>query len=170
MDFYDEWGLWEEDIKMFLNTIKDKEQRTFTASFYFRCSSDPATLFAKTLLKMAKQSQNKGLVSIEVKPCQYLDTTRDIIFFNLPFCDAVGLWDYIKSARLGRKADSSTDIPRSFHARTGAEPFKISRWCVISSRILPGKAGRRRPLSKPFTSLCGTWSVLARRSPSSTAS
>ena len=34
-DFYDKWGLWEEDIKMFLNTIKDKGQRTFTASFYF---------------------------------------------------------------------------------------------------------------------------------------
>jgi hypothetical protein len=55
-DFYDEWGLWEEDIKMFLNTIKYKEQRTFTTSFYFRCSGDPTTLFAKTLLKMAKQS------------------------------------------------------------------------------------------------------------------
>jgi hypothetical protein len=23
-DFYDEWGLWEEDIHMFLNTIKDR--------------------------------------------------------------------------------------------------------------------------------------------------
>ena len=64
-DFCDDWGLWEEDIKMFLNTTKDKGQRTFTASFYFRCSSDPAALFAKTLLKMAKQSQHKGSVSIE---------------------------------------------------------------------------------------------------------
>ena len=61
-DFYDEWGLWEEDIRMFLNTIKDKGQR------------------AKTLLKMAKQSQHKGTVSIERKPCQHLDTTRDIIY------------------------------------------------------------------------------------------
>ena len=90
-DFYNEWGLWEEDIKMFLNTIKDKGQRTFTASFYFRCSGDPAALFAKTHLKMAKQSQHKGIVSIKLKPCQYLDTTRDIIFFNLPFCNAVCL-------------------------------------------------------------------------------
>jgi hypothetical protein len=74
-DFYDEWGLWEEDIRMFLNTIKDKGQRTFQASFYFRCSGDPDSLFAKTLLKMAKQSQHKGTVSIERKPCQHLDTT-----------------------------------------------------------------------------------------------
>jgi hypothetical protein len=73
--FYDEWGLWEEDIRMFLNTIKDKGQRTFQASFYFRCSGDPDALFAKTLLKMAKQSQHKGTVSIERKPCQHLDTT-----------------------------------------------------------------------------------------------
>jgi hypothetical protein len=74
-DFYDEWGLWEEDIRMFLNTIKDKGQHTFQASFYFRCSGDPDLLFAKTLLKMAKQSQHKGTVSIERKPCQHLDTT-----------------------------------------------------------------------------------------------
>ena len=68
-DFYDEWGLWEEDIKMFLNTIKEKGQRSFSASFYFRCSGDPEALFAKTLLKMAKQSSHKGTVAIEVKPC-----------------------------------------------------------------------------------------------------
>jgi hypothetical protein len=74
-DFYDEWGLWEEDIRMFLNTIKDKGQRTFEASFYFRCSGNPDALFAKTQLKMAKQSQHKGTVSIERKPCQHLDTT-----------------------------------------------------------------------------------------------
>jgi hypothetical protein len=53
---------------------------------------------------MAKQSQHKGSVLIEWKPCQYLDTTRDIIFFNLPFCDAVGLWDYIKLALIGEKS------------------------------------------------------------------
>ena len=31
-DFYDEWGLWDEDIKMFLNTIKDKGQQTFNCT------------------------------------------------------------------------------------------------------------------------------------------
>ncbi len=90
-DFYDEWRLWEEDIGMFLNTIKDKGQRILQASFYFRCSGDPDALFAKTLLKMAKQSQHKGTVSIKRKPYQHLDTTQEILFFNLPFCDAVGL-------------------------------------------------------------------------------
>ena len=74
-DFYNDWGLWDEDIKMFLNTIKDKGQRSFTASFYFRCSGDPEALFAKTLLKIAKQTHHKGNVSIELKPCQHLDTT-----------------------------------------------------------------------------------------------
>ena len=123
-DFYDKWGLWEEDIKMFLNTIKDKGQRTFTASFYFRCSSDPATLFAKTLLKMAKQSQHKGLVSIEVKPCQYLDTTRDIIFFNLPFCDAVGLRDYIKSALIGEKSRLIHRYPTKFPRKDWGRAFQ----------------------------------------------
>jgi len=103
-DFYDKWGLWEEDIRMFLNTIKDKGQRTFQASFYFRCSSDPDALFAKMLLKMEKQSQHKGTVSIERKPCQHLDTTRDIIFFKLPFCDAVGLRDYLKAALVAEKS------------------------------------------------------------------
>ena len=124
-DLYDEWGLWEEDIKMFLNTIKNKGQRTFTVSFYFCCSGDPAALFAKTLLKMAKQSQHKSMVSIELKPCQYLDTTRDIIFFNLPFCDVVGLQD--KKALICEKVNSSTDTPRDFPARTGAGPFGTLR-------------------------------------------
>ncbi len=103
-DYYDKWGLWEEDIKMFLNIIKDKGQRTFTASFYFRYSGDPAALFAKIFLKMDKQSQHKGTVLIELKPCQYLDTTREIFFFNLPFCNAVGLQDYIKTALTGEKS------------------------------------------------------------------
>jgi hypothetical protein len=60
---------------------------------------------------MAKQSQHKGTVSIELKSCQYLDTTRDIIFFNLPFCDVVGLQDYIKKALICEKVNSSTDTP-----------------------------------------------------------
>jgi hypothetical protein len=103
-NFYDEWGFWEEDIRMFLNTIKDKGQRTFQASFYFRCSGDPDALFAKTLLKMAKQLQHKGMISIERKPCQHLDTTREILFFNLPFCDTVGLRDYLKTALVAEKS------------------------------------------------------------------
>ncbi len=113
-DFYDEWGLWEKDIRMFLNTIKDKGQRTFQATFYFRCSGDPDSLFAKTLLKMAKQSQHKGTVLIERKPCQHLDTTREILFFNLPFCNAVGLWDYLKTALVAEKSRLIHRYPNKF--------------------------------------------------------
>jgi len=123
-DFYDDWGLWEEDIHMFLNTIKDKGQRTFQASFYFRCSDDPDALFAKTLLKMAKQSQHKGTISIERKPCQHLDTTRDIIFFNLPFCDAVGLRDYLKAALTAEKSRLIHRYPNKFLRKDWGRAFQ----------------------------------------------
>ncbi len=83
--------MWDEDIMMFLNTIREKGQWAFTASFYFQSNSEPKVLFEKTLLKMAKQFKHKGTVVIKVKPCQYLDTTREIMFFNLPYCNAVGI-------------------------------------------------------------------------------
>jgi len=123
-NFYDEWGLWEEDIRMFLNTIKDKGQHTFQASFYFRCSGDPNALFAKTLLKMAKQSQHKGTVSMEWKPCQHLDTTRDIIFFNLPFCDALGLRDYLKAALTAEKSRLIHRYPNKFPRKDWGRAFQ----------------------------------------------
>jgi hypothetical protein len=124
--FYDEWGLWEEDIRMFLNTIKDKGQCTFQASFYFRCSGDPDALFAKTLLKMAKhQSQHKGTVSIERKPCQHLDTTREILFFNLPFCDAVGLRDYLKTALVAEKSQLIHRYPNKFPRKDWGRAFQV---------------------------------------------
>jgi hypothetical protein len=81
----------DEDIKMLLNTIRDKGQQVFTASLYFWSNAEPKALFEKTLFKMAKQSKNKWLVVIKVKPCQYLDTTQEIMFLNSPYCDAVGL-------------------------------------------------------------------------------
>jgi hypothetical protein len=62
--------MWDEDIKMFLNTIREKGQWALTASFYFRSNVEPKVLFEKTLLKMAKQSKHKGMVVIKVKPCQ----------------------------------------------------------------------------------------------------
>ena len=123
-NFYDEWGLWDEDIHMFLNTIKDKGQRTFQASFYFRCSGDPDALFAKPILKMAKQSQHKGTVSIERMPCQHIDTTRDIIFFNLPFCDAVGLRDYLKAALVAEKSRLIHRYPNKFPRKDWGRAFQ----------------------------------------------
>jgi hypothetical protein len=90
-DFYNNWGSWDEDIKMFLTTIREKGQWAFSASFYFWSAVKPNTLFEKFFLTLAKQYKHKGTVTIEVKPCQYLDTTWDIIFFILPYCDTVGL-------------------------------------------------------------------------------
>jgi hypothetical protein len=52
---------------------------------------------------MAKQLHHKGTITIKLKPCQHLDTTRDIIFFNLPFCDARGLRDYVPMALTAEK-------------------------------------------------------------------
>ncbi len=128
-DFYDEWGLWEEDIRMFLNTIKDMGQHTFQASFYFRCSGDPDALFAKTLLKMAKQLQHKGTVSIERKPCQHLDTTREILFFNLPFCDTVGLQEYLKTALVAEKSRLIHRYPNKF-------PWKEWGWAFQDFKMV----------------------------------
>jgi len=127
-DFYDEWGLWEEDIRMFLNTIKDKGQRTFQASFYFRCSGDPVALFTKMLLKMAKQSQHKDLVLMERKPCHHLDTTRDIIFLTFP---SAMRWASGTTSRLPsspRKAALSTGTQTSFRGKTGVELSKTLKW------------------------------------------
>ncbi len=45
---------------MFLNTIKDKGQQSFTALFYFCSSVDPEALFTKTLLKMASSLNTRG--------------------------------------------------------------------------------------------------------------
>jgi hypothetical protein len=85
--FYDNWCIWDDDIKMVLKTIRVDAQCAFMASFYFKCNIEPKTLFEKTLLKMAKQSKHKGTVVIVVKPCQYLDTTWEIMFIKLPYCD-----------------------------------------------------------------------------------
>ena len=80
MNFYDGWDIWDENIKMFLNTIRVNGQQVFTASFYFWSNIEPKALFEKTLLRMAKQSKHKGTMVIEVKPCQYLDTTYSSIY------------------------------------------------------------------------------------------
>jgi hypothetical protein len=85
-DFYNKWGKWDETVHTFLNAIPADKSRSFTGSFYFRCEWDPAQLIDKTLLKMASQKKYKGVIAIELKPCQHLNTTRGIISFNLPFC------------------------------------------------------------------------------------
>ncbi len=152
-DFYDEWGLWEENIKMFLNTIKDKGQRYFTALFYFRSSVNPEVLFAKTLLKMAKQSQHKGTVLIELKPCQYLDTTCDIIFFNLPFCDAVGLWDYIRNALTAEKSCLVHRYPMKFPHKEWGRAFQDFEMVQDFVKNTPWRSREEKVLIQAFHKL-----------------
>jgi hypothetical protein len=92
-DFYDEWGLWDERTQAFLNTIPEGKSRLFSASFWFKCKMLPKTLFEKTFLKMAGQKKLKGPITVEMKPCQHLNTAREIIFCQVPNCDATGLRD-----------------------------------------------------------------------------
>jgi hypothetical protein len=103
-DFYNKWGIQDEMVHTFLNTIPADKLRSFTGSFYFRCKWDPAQLFEKPLLKMASQQKYKGMITIELKPCQHLDTTRGIIFFNLPFCSNKGLRGISRKAMRNQKS------------------------------------------------------------------
>jgi hypothetical protein len=103
-DFYNEWGKWDETVRAFLNTILVDKSRSFMGSFYFRCEWDPAQLVEETLLKMASQKKYKGTIAIELKPCQHLNTTRGIIFFNLPFCSDKGLRDILRKAMHNQKS------------------------------------------------------------------
>jgi hypothetical protein len=58
----------------------------------------PKVLFKKTFLKMAGQKKLKGSITVEMKPCQHLDTAKEIIFFQVPSCDAIGLRDMLRKA------------------------------------------------------------------------
>ena len=151
---------------MFLNTIKDKGQRSFTASFYFCSSVHPEALFAKMLLKMAKQSQHKGMVSIELKPCQYLDTACDIIFFNLPVCDAVGLRDYIRNALTVEKSHLvHIRYPTKFPRKDWGRAFQFQDFEMVRDFVKNTPWWRReeKVTFQAFHKLVGTWSVPATR-------
>jgi hypothetical protein len=39
---------------------------------------------------MAGQKKLKGSILVEMKPCQHLDTTREIIFFQVPTATPLG--------------------------------------------------------------------------------
>ncbi len=88
--------------------------RSFTGSFYFRSKWDPAKLFEKTLLKMASQKKYMGTIAIELKPCQHLDATRGIIFFNLPFCSDEGLRGILRKAMHDQKSALIERIPSKY--------------------------------------------------------
>jgi hypothetical protein len=83
--FHNSWGKYDELVFSFINTLPQGKGKPFTGSFYFQSKWEPAQLFEKTLLKMAGQNKHKSTATIEVKPCQYLDTSQEIIVFNTPF-------------------------------------------------------------------------------------
>jgi hypothetical protein len=80
-----------------------QQVKVFLGSFNFRSKWDPAALLEKTSLKMAAQTKIKGAITVEMKPRQCLDTAQDIIFFNLLFCNATGLRDFICKALTKQK-------------------------------------------------------------------
>jgi hypothetical protein len=71
------------------------EIKVIFSIFWFKCKMLPKVLFEKTFLKMAGQKKLKGSIAVEMKPCQHLDTVREIIFFQVPSCDAIGLRDLL---------------------------------------------------------------------------
>ncbi len=114
-DFYDKWGKRDETVHTFLNIILADKSRSFTGSFYFRCKWDPAKLFEKTLIKMVSQKKCKGTIAIELKPCQHLDTTIGIIFFNLSFCSNKGLRHTLCKAMCNQKSALIKRHPPRYH-------------------------------------------------------
>ena len=101
--FHNSWGKYDELVFSFINTLPQGKGKPFTGSFYFQSKWEPAQLFEKTLLKMAGQNKHKSTATIEVKPCQYLDTSQEIIVFNTPFCLAQGLRNLIRKAMVDQK-------------------------------------------------------------------
>jgi hypothetical protein len=143
-DFHDDWGKWDEPMKSFLNTMSKAKDRSFTGSFYFRSLWDPDKLFEKTLLKMAGPIKLKGSICIGVKPCQFLDTKRAVIFFNLPFCSAPGLRQALQKAMTIRNCFLSRNILANGPGWSGAAPCQNLRWSGILYKICHGGIRRRR--------------------------
>ncbi len=104
--------MWNKDIKIFLNTIREKGQQAFTTSFYFRSNIEPNVLFEKTILKMAKQSKHKGTVVIKVKPCQYLDNTLEILCFSIYLTVMLLAFKIIFTKHWQRRRAAFTSIPQ----------------------------------------------------------
>ncbi len=113
-DFYDEWGLWDDRMQSFLNIIPEGKSRLFSASFWFKCEMLPKVLFEKMFLKMAGQTKLKGSISVEMKPCQHLDTRREIIFFQVPNCNAIGLRDMLRKDMTKAKSGMIHNYPLKY--------------------------------------------------------
>jgi hypothetical protein len=158
-NFYNNWGKWDEMVRAFLNTIPADKSGSFMGSFYFRCKWDPAQLFKKILLKMVSQKKHKETIAIELKPCQHLDTLRDTIFFNLPFCSDKGLCGTLRKAMTKQKSPSSNNTHLSTPRWNGARLSQTLLWFATLLGILHGATVRRKLQSQPITRLPGKWNA-----------
>jgi hypothetical protein len=104
-----------------LITMPEGKSREFSALFWFKSEWLPKTLFEKTLLKMAGQKKLKGQILVELKPCQHLDTTREIIFFQVPNCNAIRLRDTLHRAMTNTKSGMIQKYPAK---------YPRMKWCV----------------------------------------
>jgi hypothetical protein len=93
------------------------------ALFWFKSEWIPKTLFEKMLLKMAGQKKLKGQILVKFKPCQHLDsTTREIIFFQVPNCNAAGLQDTLRRAMSKTKSGMIQKYPTK---------YPRMEWCFV---------------------------------------
>jgi hypothetical protein len=70
---------------------------------------------------MAGQKKLKGQILVKLKPCQHLDTTREIIFFQVPNCDSIGLWDTLHRGMTNTKSGMIQMYPTN---------YPRMEWCV----------------------------------------
>ncbi len=104
-----------------MNNIPEGKSRAFLALFWFKNEWLPKTLFEKMLLKMAGQKKLTGQVLVKLKPCQHLDTTREIIFFQILNCNAIGLWDTLRRAMTNTKSGMIQKYPTK---------YPRMEWCI----------------------------------------
>jgi hypothetical protein len=114
-DCYNKWGLWKERTQLFLNTIPKGKSRAFLALLWFKSYWLLETLFKKMLLKMAGQKKLKGQIWLNSNLANTY-TTREITFFQVSNCNAIGLQDTLHRAMTNNKSGmiqkSSTKYPR----------------------------------------------------------
>jgi hypothetical protein len=112
---------WEEREQAFLNTIPEGKSQAFLALFWFKSEWLPKTIFEKTLLKMAGQKKHKGQILVKLKQCKHLDTTREIIFFQVPNCNAIMLQDTLPRAMTNTKLGMIQKYPTK---------YPRMEWCI----------------------------------------
>jgi hypothetical protein len=63
---------------------------------------------------MAGHKKLKGQILVKLKPCQHLDNTREIIFFQVLNCNATGLRDTLRRAMIKIKSGMIQKYPTKY--------------------------------------------------------